>query len=325
MSIKQDILTMLESRRGKYISGEELAENFGVSRAAVWKAIKMLRSEGHSITAVTNRGYALEISSDKLSEQSVRKHLTGDACLCRIETAGIVESTNTVLKFRGDKGENEGLILIAEGQTNGKGRIGRSFYSPEKTGLYLSVLLRPKIRAEQAMFITTAAAVAVAKAIESETGIESGIKWVNDIYCADRKVCGILTEASMDFETGALAYAVLGIGINISEPEGGFPDDIKEIVGTLRGKEAVGDLKSRLAAAILNYFFEYYKHIEEKTFIDEYKKRSILIGKWVTFARLEEKYEAQVVDIDNNARLVVRYENGEIEAIGAGEVSVRKK
>jgi len=325
MSVKENVLAVLEQYRGEYISGEELAAKLGVSRSAVWKAISALRTQGHDIAGATNRGYALAQTSDKLSAQSVMKYLRGTAARCRIETVGIIDSTNTQLKRRGDAGEAEGLVLIAEGQTAGRGRIGRSFFSPEKTGLYMSILLRPKFKADQALFITTAAAVAVAKTIEEETGLDAKIKWVNDIFCNSRKVCGILTEASMDFEAGTLAYAVPGIGINISDPECGVPEELRDIVGTLCGKEPVGDLKSRLAAGILNYFFDYYENLTDKLFLEEYRNRSFLIGEYVTFMSSSEHREAKVLDIDDQARLVVEYNDGTLEALGAGEVSVRRK
>ena len=325
MGTKQEVLSLLEEERGAYISGEDIAERLGVSRTAVWKAINSLRREGHEITATTNRGYALCAESEKLSAQSVRKRLRGAASLCRIETVGTVGSTNIEVKKRGESGEAEGLVLIAEAQSAGRGRIGRSFYSPGKTGLYMSILLRPKLRADSALFITTAAAVAVARAIEEETGREASIKWVNDIYCGGLKVCGILTEASTDFETGTLAYAVPGIGVNISEPEGGMPEELRGIAGSLCGREKTGDLKSRLAAGILNHFFEYYGKLESKSFIEEYRKRSFLIGQEVCFTRDGETLRAKVLDVDDEARLLIQYADGRTEALGAGEVSVKKQ
>ena len=325
MSIRNDVLAFLEDHRGEFVSGEEIAERLKVSRTAVWKAVRTLKNDGFAISAVTNRGYALCADDEKLSAQSVVRRLAGSAGNCKIETAGIIGSTNTELKRRGDEGEAEGLVLIAEGQTAGRGRIGRSFFSPEKTGLYMSILLRPKFPAEKALFITTAAAAAVARAIETETGLDAKIKWVNDIYCRGLKVCGILTEASMDFEAGGLAWAVLGIGINVNEPEEGIPEELVGIAGTLCGKEKAGDLKSRLAAAILNNFFEYYDTLETKPFIEEYRRRSFLIGETVTFTRGEERYEAEVLDVDDEARLVIKYADGRVDALGAGEVSVRKK
>lgn len=325
MSVKADVLSILEKNRGESVSGEEIAKKLLVSRNSIWKAIQSLREEGHDIEAVTNRGYCLNQNSGRLSAQSVMKHLTGRAkSFCRIDARDTVSSTNTVLKAYGEKGEPEGLVLIAEEQTGGKGRLGRSFYSPAKTGLYMSILLRPKLTVDKALFITTSAAVAVSRAIEEEAQVEAKIKWVNDVYCRGKKVCGILTEASIDFENGGLSYAVLGIGINISNPPGGFPPELRDIVGSLCESEPVGDMKSRLAASVLNNFFLYYDAIEEKAFLPEYRSRSFLIGRQVTYMKDGTETLAVVEDIDEMARLVVSLPGGSTEALGAGEVSVKR-
>ncbi len=326
MIVKQEVLTILENRRGESVSGEEIAEKLSVSRNCVWKAIRSLRLEGHEIEAGTNRGYRLTEESGRLSAQSVTKHLSDKAkSFFRVETKDKVTSTNTVIKELGEKGEAEGFVMIAQEQTHGKGRLGRSFYSPPGTGLYMSILLRPPFTADKALFITTSAAVAVARAIEETTGREAKIKWVNDIYCDGKKVCGILTEASMNFENAMLSYAVLGIGINISDPPGGFLPELREIVGSVCRDGAVGDIKSRLAASVLNSFLGFYEAMEEKAFLQEYRSRSFLTGEEVAYEVNGKKRHATVIDIDDMARLVVRLPDGSVETLGAGEVSVRKK
>ena len=196
----------------------------------MWKAIQKLEEAGHKIRAVPKRGYTLAPESDVLTVQSVSRFLDTDMPVyLQVQTE--VTSTNTLLKAQAEQGAPEGTVLIAESQTAGKGRLGRHFTSPPGTGIYFSLLLRPHCTAEKSLFITTTAAVAVCEAIEQVTGLNPQIKWVNDIYLNEKKVCGILTEASVDFENGGLNWAVLGIGINIAVPKEGFPEEIRSIAG----------------------------------------------------------------------------------------------
>ena len=228
MRIQDAVLDALEKNRGEYLSGEQLASSLGVSRNAVWKAIQKLEEAGHKIRAVPKRGYTLAPESDVLTVQSVSRFLDTDMSVyLQVQTE--VTSTNTLLKAQAEQGAPEGTVLIAESQTAGKGRLGRHFTSPPGTGIYFSLLLRPHCTAEKSLFITTTAAVAVCEAIEQVTGLNPQIKWVNDVYLNEKKVCGILTEASVDFENGGLNWAVLGIGINIAVPEDGFPEEIRSI------------------------------------------------------------------------------------------------
>lgn len=201
MRIQDAVLDALEKNRGEYLSGEQLASSLGVSRNAVWKAIQKLEEAGHKIRAVPKRGYTLAPESDVLTVQSVSRFLDTDMPVyLQVQTE--VTSTNTLLKAQAEQGAPEGTVLIAESQTAGKGRLGRHFTSPPGTGIYFSLLLRPHCTAEKSLFITTTAAVAVCEAIEQVTGLNPQIKWVNDVYLNEKKVCGILTGASVDFENG---------------------------------------------------------------------------------------------------------------------------
>lgn len=237
-----------------------------------------------------------------------------------------VTSTNTVLKELAEQGEKEGHVLIAERQTAGKGRLGRSFASPRGTGLYMSILLRPRFSAEESLSITTAAAVAVAEAVERVTGRRAMIKWVNDVYLNGYKICGILTEASIDFETNGLHYAVLGIGVNLQEPEGGFPGELKEIAGAVyrEAETPPAGVRAALAAEILNSFFGFYQNLEKRPFLSEYRNRSLLTGKKIRFICGKKELSGTVRGIDEEARLLVSLENGEQAAFTAGEVAIDK-
>ena len=220
MKLKEQLRGLLEENRGAFISGEDIAKRLYCTRGAVWKVIKSLRAEGLRINAVTNRGYCLEDNSDVLSETGIRRYLSKPCDVIALKTVG---STNAYLRELAQKGASEGTLVVSSEQTSGHGRRGRSFFSPSDTGIYLSVLLRPKVSVNEAVKITSAAAVAVCFALEKECGISPEIKWVNDIFVNGKKAAGILTEAAFDMDNGALDYVCLAIGINVFPPENGFP------------------------------------------------------------------------------------------------------
>ena len=324
MTTKNKVLSVLEKNKGKHISGSKIAEELNISRNSIWKAIKSLQDEGHKISAVTNKGYSLDLQNRLLSSQSISKHLKSD--MFDIKTYKTLESTNSLLKLDAEAEAPTGTIVISEEQTKGRGRMGRSFYSPGNTGIYMSILLRPKISAYESLSITTCAAVAVAEAIEMNSNKKAEIKWVNDIFVDNKKVCGILTEASLDLENGGLRYAILGIGINVFAPRKGFPDDIASTSTSIfQDEDCSGERRSKLIADILIIFFNYYKHIQEKAFLEEYKKRSLILNKEINIIRGKNTLEKAIaLDIDEQFRLKVKKENGEIEYLNSGEVSIRK-
>ena len=234
-----------------------------------------------------------------------------------IVTTDITGSTNNDIKAAAAKGAPEGLVIIAGEQTAGKGRLGRSFWSPRDTGLYFSILLRPRVSAADALSITTAAAVAVSEAIDELTGLHAGIKWVNDIYISGRKVCGILTEASL-MPDGGMDLAVLGIGVNVAEND--FPDDIRDKAGSIG---AASDIRPALAAGILTRFFAYYDDLPSKGYMDEYRARSILSGKTVEYEQGGVMRTAEVIGTDDSARLIVRDADGKTSYLSSGEVNIK--
>lgn len=323
MNSKQYVLSVLEANRGQVVSGSKLAKELSLSRNAVWKAIKGLKEEGYAIDAVTNKGYSLSSENDILSSQSIEPYLGKCKDSLRIEVHKTITSTNTVMKELAAQGELEGKVIIAQEQTEGRGRLGRSFYSPP-AGIYLSILLRPKMAIEDSLFITTTAAVAVAKAIESVSTCDAKIKWVNDIFCNGKKVCGILTEAGIDFESQILDYAVVGIGINVDYPKDGFPEELKEVATSIFEKNLYStNARSQLVAEVLNNFWGYYEGTSMKSCIQEYRKRSFLIGKEIDVILGNESKKAVALEVDDNARLVVQFTDGEIKTLHSGEVSVR--
>ncbi len=260
-----------------------------------------------------------------LTETTLRSLLTPPPPL--LELHDTIDSTNLRCKALGESDAPKGTVVIAAHQTAGRGRMGRTFFSPADTGLYMSVLLRPLIPPSEALSITTCAAVCVSEAVERLTGKMCGIKWVNDIYMAGKKVCGILTEAAFSPDGSGLRYAVLGIGINILPPAGDFPAELTGIATSLFNKPNIDradtDLRTILAADILNRFFNYYPHLSEKTFFDGYRNRLFLRGQPVEILWGNTVGSGICLDVDRDFRLLVRHDNGQVEALHSGEVRVK--
>lgn len=323
MGTKEKILALFEENKGIYFSGEDIAEKLSVSRTAVWKAVKSLQSEGYSIDAVRNKGYSLSANTDILSAQGIKKYLTLVCSEIELTVVSTVDSTNVAVREKAASGAAEGYTLLANNQTKGKGRIGRSFFSPADTGIYMSLLLRPhNYSAQQASKLTTMAAVAACEAIEAVSDKKALIKWVNDIFIDGKKVSGILTEASFNLENGFVDYVVLGIGINVYLPKGGFPSELNNIAGAVFNK-SVSDGKNHLAAEFLNRFMGYYHSRESSNCAEKYRNRSLVIGKEIQIISKANPTTAVAVDIDDDCRLIVKYEDGKIERLSSGEISVR--
>lgn len=318
MPLKERVLAVLEENKGKSVSGSEIARSVGMTRSAVWKAVKALREEGYSICAVTNRGYCLSEESDFLSEQSIVPNLRTQALGRKIDVFKTVDSTNNFAKSLAQLGAVHGTTVISEVQTHGKGRMGRSFYAPLGMGIYMSVVLRPELSVEHSLLITSCAAVAVAEAIEKVAGIDCKIKWVNDIYVGNKKLCGILTEASVNVEQGGLEYAIVGIGVNVQNVT--FPKNIADIATSIRMETDKPVSRSVLAAEILNCFEERLATIRDKSFIEEYRSRSNLIGKRIEVTHNEVSELMDCIGVDEIGRLLVRTDSGEEKALMSGTV-----
>ena len=324
MELKHQVLKILEENRGNSVSGAKLADQLYVTRSSIWKVIKSLQKDGYHIKAVTNKGYLLLPGNDIVSAESIRPFLKGDATGFLLDVRHTVTSTNILAKEMAAKGAPEGTVIIAREQTEGRGRMGRSFYSPLSSGIYFTIILRPKQNLEDSLLITTGAAVAVAKAIEVISNTKAGIKWVNDVYVNDKKVCGILTEASLNFESGGLEYAVVGIGINIDTSD--FPEDIKGVAGSILGdKPGDAPITSMLVAEVLNNIAQSMDSLTDRKYLEEYRKRSFLLGKDIMVIKSKDTFTAKAIEIDDKARLVVEYEDGTKEALVSGEVSTKIK
>lgn len=316
MSVKTQVLAVLEEKKGLFISGEELAEKLHCSRTAVWKAVNALRGEGYQISSGTNKGYSLELENDILSAQVIEKFLGSSQAPVFVYKE--VSSTNEVLKEKMLLEKNRlphGTMVLAEKQTQGKGRSGKSFYSPKDSGLYMSVLLRPGKTIHQSLLLTQGAAVAVCKGVEKVCGISLDIKWVNDLYYQGKKVCGILTEAVTDFETGDIDFAVVGMGILLYHPQEQFVGENPQ--GSIfAGRECSID-RNRLAGEIGNYLLE---EAEREQVSPLYKERNLVLGRKMILIQKGRRRPVEPLEILDDGSLLVRNQIGEKETVYFGEL-----
>ena len=323
MTTKEKLLALLEDSKGTFFSGEEIARTLQVSRAAVWKAVNALREDGYTIDAATNKGYRLSPDSDILSPQGIRRFLKPEYRDLDLTVLPTAPSTNALVREKANQGRPEGCVIIACEQTDGRGRYGRQFFSPVDSGVYLSLLLRPTAYSpQQATSLTAAAAAAMCQAIEAVTGQQPGIKWVNDIFLHGKKVCGILTEAAVGLETGTLNYMVLGAGVNLYPPAEGFPEEIQSIAGSVL-ERSCPEAKNRLVGEFLNRFWDFYSHPECRAYLEDYRARSLAVGRRVTVLSNGQAVSAYAYGIDDDFRLLVRYDSGKTEALSYGEIRIQ--
>ena len=320
--MKAEILALLREN-DKFVSGQELCNRFGVSRTAVWKVINQLKKEGYRIEAVQNKGYHMVSSPDLLSKYELESRMAtawlGKEIVYK-ETTG---STNADVRRMAEDGAENGLLVVADAQTSGKGRRGRQWESEKGTNLYFSMLLKPDIAPDKASMITLVAAYSVAKVIEKNTGLDAKIKWPNDIVVGKKKVCGILTE--MNMERDYIHHIVVGIGINVNEEK--FPDEIRDMATSW--KKEVGRIVSRanlLCDILLQFEKDYSAFLaaeDLKPFIDDYNKMLVNKGALVKVLDPKGEFSGIAGGINEEGMLIVFKENGQIEKVYAGEVSVR--
>ncbi|MHC9532097.1 biotin--[acetyl-CoA-carboxylase] ligase [Dellaglioa sp. L3N] len=317
MKTKDSILKILSEQQNEIVSGEVLAEMIGVSRTAIWKAIKNLQGKGFEIETVAQKGYILN-DSNQLSAPMIQSYL--DVQDIQIETFDELISTNQLAKERvnqqmGDKP----LLIVANSQTGGYGRFGRTFESPENTGIYLSYLLRIDQPIKDVGQLTTATAMAVSYALETKLHIQPQIKWVNDLYYQNKKICGILTEAVTDIETQQVTSLVIGIGLDFKTDLAKLSPDLQTKVGSLVD-EAGNMTRNELIAEITNQFMKIYQHYQSGDFMDDYRVRSLVIGKTVALKSGHREITGVIETIDNDGQLVLRDEAGNITTYMAGEI-----
>ena len=328
MSLKQQVLQQLEACRGRSVSGEELARSLSVSRTAVWKAVQSLKADGYAIGAATNRGYRLDAVPDRISVESVLE-AAGDPPPSRVLVYSALSSTNSEAKRMAVEGAPHGTLLLAEEQTQGRGRLGRSFHSP-KGGIYMSLILRPRLDLSDSTLITTMAALAVCQAIEELTPVRPAIKWVNDLLVDGKKICGILTEAVSDWESGRVESVVVGVGLNFQSAF--FPNELAGRVTSLfRPEDTPAVTPSRMAGEIYHRLItgcdllgvpgEKDGFDSRRELLKQYKSRLSTLGQSVIFSQNGVERAGTALDIDENGRRVVQYASGETVRLAGGEIT----
>ena len=322
--MKAQILTLLRNS-GEYVSGQEICEHFGVSRTAVWKVVKQLKEEGYRIEAVPNKGYRLTDSCDVLNEEELKSRRETKWAGRTIYYFDKTGSTNIDAKKFAAEGAPHGTLVVADDQENGRGRRGRPWQSPAGSNAYFTIVLRPEFEPDKASMLTLVMAMSVAEAIGEYCKIKAQIKWPNDIVINKKKVCGILTEMEIALETNDIQYVVIGVGINTNQAE--FPEEMREMAGSLLNE---GGKKVSRAGIIMKVMERFEKNYE--TFADtkdlscmmaEYNKMLVNKDRQVRVLDPKGEYTGMAKGINEKGELLVQRKDGQIEAVYAGEVSVR--
>ncbi len=301
-NLKENILAALMLAENQYCSGRQLAEQFGVSRTAIWKVIDQLKEQGCFIDAATNKGYILREIPDIYS-QLYMEELTKDLD-ANIYYYDEIDSTNRLAKELAGKNAPSGTVILAGKQTNGRGRLGKTFHSPEG-GLYMSVIIRLNSSLTAMMRITACTAVAVHEALQ-EFGVTAKIKWVNDLFLHQKKICGILSEGSFHAELLKMEYSVIGIGINL-HPDEHLPEELKPLVTDIETETGKKINRCQLAAAILHHLKHDLLNISQKTYLNTYTAYSCTLGHRV---RMDNGTEGLALRFTDEAGLILRKDDG---------------
>lgn len=322
---KQKILAMLQQSDQTYLSGEVMSKSLGISRTAISKAVNSLRQDGYQIDSAPKRGYRLISAPDCLTAGEIQPWLHVDHVGRQLKVFQTIDSTNNYLKHNAAD-IPDGTVVIANEQTGGRGRRGRTFQSPKDTGIYMSALVRPDLPPSEALNFTAYVAVAICEGIEAATGLTPGIKWTNDIVLGGKKVCGILTEMSIESESGLLQHIVTGIGVNVNQKETDFPEEIREIAGSLSMAAGQPVRRGRLAAELTNALDRMYHAWLHGggDYLERYRRACLTVGKDVKLIRANGTVESAFAErVDDDFALIVRHPDGRFEKISSGEVSVR--
>ncbi len=323
--MKNRILYFLKEERGTYVSGEEISNRLGISRAGVWKHINSLREEGYEIDSKSRLGYMLIGEPDLLLPSQVSYGLSTEVIGKVIHHSMEMVSTNREARALADEGKPEGTVVVTERQTDGKGRLGRTWLSPPG-GIWLSVILRPGFQPLHAPKLTLVAAVAVAKTLREEAHLDTKIKWPNDVYIGSRKICGILTEMSAELDR--INYVVLGIGVNANVDVAPFPPEIRDRATSIMMELGKPISRVALLRALLTQFERtYFLFLREgfEPIRQEIKADSYTLGRWVKVRHGKKDIEGEAVDIDKDGALLVRTIEGRMVTIVSGDVGEEQK
>lgn len=315
--MEKQLLKILTQNQGKYISGQAIGDALNISRMSVSTYMKKLKENGYQILTSTKKGYCLTNENDVIFTEDIKKNI--HSFYQNIEYFDEVTSTNDLFKINQYQ---EGDIIIADSQSNGKGRNGKSFYSPKQKGIYISFLLKPDLTVYDSLKVTACCAVAVVKAIKKNYSLEPTIKWVNDIMLDDKKVCGILCEASLEMNTGKLDQMIVGVGINVHPFE--MIDDLKDIATSLENHSDTFVSRQKIIIDFLNEFYDDYHNLSSLSFLNDYRKYSYVLHQHITVHENNSSYPAFVSSINDDASLTIKYGDEE-RILQSGEISIRKK
>lgn len=324
MTIDAEILKAMRAAHGDAVSGTELSQQLGVSRAAIWGRIEELRTLGYDIEASPHLGYRLLSAPDLLHEDDLISRLPRTKVIGRdIRVFQETTSTNDVIEKLARDGVKEGVVVMAESQTKGRGRLGRKWLSPTRKGLWFSVLLRPALRPQEATQLTVASATALRRAIASSTGLKPEIKWPNDILIGGRKVAGILTE--LNAEVDRVKYVILGIGVDVNLNAGDFPSELRKTATSLKVELGKPVSRAELAVAILRELDADYERVCDGGFAalaDEWEAHCTTIGHDVVIRTGERQIRGRAESLGEDGALLLRTGHGHLERINGGDVTL---
>lgn len=323
--MKTRILEILRQTKD-WASGETLCREMGVSRTAVWKHIRTLREEGYHIEARSNLGYRLLQAPDIPLPGEIAAGLLTAVIGRQIEYLPELPSTNDTAQKLAREGCPEGTVVVTECQTGGKGRMGRPWFSPRGKGLWFTIVLRPPVNPAETPQVTMVAAVAVAEAVRAHTGVESGIKWPNDILVQERKLCGILVE--LNAEMDRVNFMVAGMGLNVNVPRSEFPPEIRDTATSLQAESGRHIPRVPLLRALLKSFEDWYRLWLDEGFapiLSRWRELCVTLDCPVTVHTIRESYTGHAINVDETGALLVKTEDGSIERLLAGEGTLRKR
>lgn len=323
MRMTKDFILAILKNSETYISGEKISRELNISRSAVNKAVQSLRRDGYKVSSSTKKGYLLLEDADRLNMGELLASLSPSDAK-RLVFLDTVDSTNSYLQ-RNQHTLSAGTVVIANEQTGGRGRLGRSFESPKDKGLYLSLLTRPETAPDKAANITAWTAVAVSGAIEKVTGIRPGVKWVNDLVVNGKKICGILTEMSVEGESGSMRYVITGIGVNCNQEETDFSENLRGAASSLYIESGKRISRAKLAAEIIKSLDKMREDFPSAAdeYLSLYRKNCVVLGKQVRIIGKDTQLTGTAEAIDGGFGLVVRFSDGHTGTVTSGEVSVR--
>ena len=315
--MEKEILKILKNNQNEYISGQKISESLNVSRMTISSCIKKLKEKGYHIISSTKKGYCLTEDNDVILIENIKSAIPD--FFQNIEYFDEIDSTNDYLKRTSHQ---QGDIVIAQAQTKGKGRNGKSFHSPQQKGIYFSFVLKPDLTIYDSLKITACLAVSLVKAIEKNYPVHPQIKWVNDIMIHDFKIAGILCEASLEMNTAQIEQMIVGIGINVHSYS--MPAHLQNIAACIEDFCSIKVSREQLLIDFFNIFYQDYLMLSTLSWLDFYRQHSYILHQDITVYENNKAYPAYVLDINDDASLKIQSEQG-VKNLSSGEISIRKK